>query len=526
MRRITASAAAAGLLLSAAGLPAQTGGEASFVIRIGADTFAVETFTRTPAALEGQISGRAIGRMVYRQALADDASATGLALQAWPPAAPHGPTPAQEVRLELRGEAGSARMTTPAGSRTQPLSTRAGAVVLVNPSFALTEQVVLRARALGGERVEVPVFLAQAGQSATAVVERLGADSVTVTLAGTVVRARTGPDGRLLGGTVAAQNLSFTRAEGHVAYTSWTAPPDYTVPAGAPYTAQEVVVATPAGHTLAGTLTRPAGRGRVAAVVLVSGSGPQDRDGAIPSIPGYHPFREIADTLGRRGIAVLRLDDRGTGGSTGNAASATSADFADDVRAAVAYLRGRSDIDGRRIAVAGHSEGGIIGPMVAATDPALRALVVIAAPARTGRDVVHYQQRFAIEALPGLTATARDSLTAAARVELEEVAARQPWLRFFLDHDPLPVARRVRAPVLVMQGETDRQVTPEQAEALAAAFREGGSRDVAVRRFPEVNHLLLADADGSPGGYTALAERRVAPAVLGALADWLATRLR
>jgi len=120
---------------------------------------------------------------------------------------------------------------------------------------------------------------------------------------------------------------------------------------------------------LSGTLTRPRGTGaRVPVVVTITGSGPQDRDGRLAGINGYRPFRALADTLGRRGVAVLRFDERGVGGSTGTYAGATTQDFAADVRAALAWLRTRPDVDPRRLALLGHSEGGIVAPMVAATD--------------------------------------------------------------------------------------------------------------------------------------------------------------
>jgi dienelactone hydrolase len=521
-----ALALAAVLLAGAVPAAAQVGGEASFVVRMGIDTFAVESFARTPGAVEGQVSGRAFGRVTYRAELGPDAATTALAVRAWPAGAPADSAAPQAIHVALRGDSAIAEITTSAGTRTQRLASREGAVALANPSFGLTEQIVMRAWAIGGERVEVPVFMLQGGQTATAVVTRIGADSVVIAIAAVEVRAAVGGDGRLLGGAIPSQNIAFTRVEGLVPYAAGTEPPDYSAPEGAPYTAEEVVVSTPAGHTLAGTFTRPAGAGRVPAVVTVTGSGPQDRDEASPAIPGWRPFREMADTLARRGIAVLRLDDRGTGASGGDFASATSADFADDVRAALAYLRTRPDVDARRLAVVGHSEGGLIGPMVAAEDPALRALVVVAGPARTGREIIHYQQRFAIESFPALSAASRDSMVAAARAELEEAAARQPWLRFFLDHDPIPTARRVRTPVLVLQCETDRQVTPDQAVLLAAAFREGGNADVTVHIFHDVNHLLLPDPDGSPAGYASLRDRRVAREVLGTLADWLAERLR
>jgi len=150
--------------------------------------------------------------------------------------------------------------------------------------------------------------------------------------------------------------------------------PDCSAPAGATYTAEEVTIQTPAGHTLAGTLTLPIGASRahrVGAIVTVTGSGPQDRDESI-GLEGYRPFQQIADSLGRIGIAVLRMDDRGSGGSTGTFKGATSADFAEDVRAGLAWLRTRPEIRANRLGVLGHSEGAVIAPMVAMKEPALR----------------------------------------------------------------------------------------------------------------------------------------------------------
>lgn len=304
-------------------------------------------------------------------------------------------------------------------------------------------------------------------------------------------------------------------------------PPDYSAPAGAPYSAEDVEVTTAAGHTLAGTLTRPHSDTAVPAVVLITGSGAQDRDEALPILHGFRPFREIADSLSRRGIAVLRLDDRGFGASGGDFAGATSADFTDDARAALDFLRGNDGIDPARLGVVGHSEGGLIAPMLAASDPDLAAMVLIAGPARSGREIVRYQQRQAIEGMPGLSPTQRDSMAAEARETLEDMAAEQPWLAYFLDHDPLPTARRVpRTPVLILQGETDRQVPADQAEVLGRAFREAGNVDVTVRLFPEINHLMLHDPDGDPAGYATLGSREVDDELMGVLVDWLADRLR
>lgn len=314
----------------------------------------------------------------------------------------------------------------------------------------------------------------------------------------------------------------------HAAPAAAAAAPDYTVPADAPYTAEEVRIPVADDFKLAGTLTLPRGvSAPVPAVVLISGSGPQDRDGAMPPVPGYRPFRQIADALGRRGVAVLRVDDRGVGSSGGDPSRATSADFADDVRAEVAWLRARPEIAAERIALAGHSEGGIIAPLVAAEDPAIRAVALLASPAWTGRRVSDFQLAEAWRGM-GMTPAQMDSARAANDPQREAVSARVPWVRFWLDHDPLPVARRIAVPVLVLQGATDRQVAAEQAEELAAAVRAAGNRDVTLRVFSGINHLFLPDPDGTAdvARYAALPDKQVPPAVLDALADWLAARLR
>ena len=173
------------------------------------------------------------------------------------------------------------------------------------------------------------------------------------------------------------------------------APTSYAPPPGAPYTAEDVTLTTRAGIRLTGTITVPPSRAgaRHPAVVLITGSGSQDRDEATPAVPGYRPFREIADTLSRRGIVVLRLDDRGIGGSDAGPPTATSADFADDIRAAVAWLRARPDVDPARVGLVGHSEGAIIAPLVAVEDARLRAVVLLEAPAERGRLILAEQQR-------------------------------------------------------------------------------------------------------------------------------------
>jgi dipeptidyl aminopeptidase/acylaminoacyl peptidase len=234
-------------------------------------------------------------------------------------------------------------------------------------------------------------------------------------------------------------------------------------------------------------------------------------------------FKQLSDTLSRRGIAVLRLDDRGLGASGGDALNSTSADFADDIRAAVAYLRTRSDIDPNRIALAGHSEGGMIGPMVAATDPKIRAVVALAGPAIKGIEISMSQNKYLLDQNKSLSQAQKDSSLREVRKTLENQT--QPWLKFFMAYDPAPVLKQVKAPVLVIQGATDQQITPDQAELLAGFVRSGGNKDVTVKIFPETNHLFVPDPVGDPGKYNELKSNRIRPEVLGAVADWLAAKL-
>ena len=200
----------------------------------------------------------------------------------------------------------------------------------------------------------------------------------------------------------------------------------------------------------------------------------------------------------------------------------SGADFAADVRSVVAYLRARPDVDPARILLVGHSEGGLIAPMVAATDSTIRGVALLAGPAYTGRRVLEYQNEQAITSAPGFTATQRDSMRAMVPGALDSLARTNPWIGFFLAHDPVPVVRQLRQSVLILQGDTDRQVTAEQADLLAAALKEAGNRDVVLHRFPDTNHLFLADPSGDPQRYGALPSSRIRREVLGALADWAA----
>jgi dipeptidyl aminopeptidase/acylaminoacyl peptidase len=308
-----------------------------------------------------------------------------------------------------------------------------------------------------------------------------------------------------------------------------TSKPDYSAPAGAPYTAEDVSVKTPAGHTLAGTLTLPNGASsarRVAAVITISGSGRQDRDSAL-GFQGYRPFRQIADALARRGIAVLRMDDRGTGASDGAFKGATSADFGEDARAGLAYLRTRPEIRADRLGVIGHSEGAVIAPMVAEKEANLRAIVLLAGVAEPARSALHFQIKNQYDHDAKLTPERRAELIAAIPQRMEGMMAADPWMKYFLTYDPAAAMRRVSTPVLILTGANDKQAVPEQVALQEAAFRQGGNQDVTARVLPGLNHLFVEDSDGFPGNYSKLPPPvMMRNDVLEIITDWLATRLR
>ena len=289
----------------------------------------------------------------------------------------------------------------------------------------------------------------------------------------------------------------------------------------------EVRVPGPAG-TLGGTLTLPAtGRAPFPAVVTVTGSGAHHRDGnRTPGHP-YRPFRDIANALAGCGVATLRLDDRGVGDSTGDADAATAEDTAGDVRAALRFLRGRKDLDPRRVGLIGHSYGGEIAPMVAAEDPSVAALVILAGPALPFRETMRYQHRYRIENDPAIAASDREAALAEAmrQQEANVAASREAWRRSIQDRDPLPTARRLRMPVLILHGLTDRAVDPEDARMLERAIRDGGNRRVERRLFPGVNHHFQRDPVGAREGYDRLPTQDLAPEVLAALCSWLEATL-
>ena len=491
-----------------------------FVVTRNTDTLAAERYTRTAGKVTGElVIGGAGIRQTYAMTLRSSGTVARFETSAYRVTAPSEALQTVVARFDSTGA------MIEAGGQTTPHATPAGTIPFINLSAAVIEQILLRAKVIGGLAADVPILVMAGGQNTTAGVRWLGADSAIITL-GPELRVHVSPAGELLGGVVPSQGVHFVRDASAPRPTSRAT--DYSAPDGAPYRAEEVRLRNEAaGIRLAGTLTLPkvsSGR-RVPAVVLITGSGAQDRDQASPGLRGWRPFRQIADTLSRRGIAVLRLDDRGVGGSDRGSPDATTIDFAGDIRAAVAWLRTRPDIDGARIGLVGHSEGAQIAPIVAAGDTTLRAIVMVAGPSRIGRRISDAQVAYVMDEA-NLTGAERDSALRINDAARDTLMTQSAWIRFWMSYDPLPVARRVKAPVLILQGATDRQVTADQADELAEAVRSGGNHDVTVRVFPNMNHLLVEDPDGGYSGYSQLPSLEVRKDLLGTLADWLATKLR
>ena len=307
--------------------------------------------------------------------------------------------------------------------------------------------------------------------------------------------------------------------------------------------------------TLAATLTVPQGNGPFPAVVLITGSGSQDRN---EMLLGHRPFLVLADYLTRRGIAVLRADDRGVGGTSKGAESDTSENYAGDALAGVAFLKTRKEINPKRIGLIGHSEGGMIAPMAAAKSTDVAFIVLMAGPGLVGdklllmqnglissaecakqvkESMAQAERLFVIAKEEKDPAVAkqkieaeRASLDAAARKKLEaqlSAAAAQlkglltPWFRFFLNYDPRPTLMKVRVPVLAINGETDTQVpAKEDLAAIEQALKDGGNSDYKIVLLPKLNHLFQTSNTGAPSEYGQI-EETIAPIALQTMGDWI-----
>ncbi|MCA9704912.1 MAG: alpha/beta fold hydrolase [Myxococcales bacterium] len=294
------------------------------------------------------------------------------------------------------------------------------------------------------------------------------------------------------------------------------------------------------GVHLAGTLTVPEGPGPFPAALLITGSGAQDRD---ESLLGHKPFWVLADHLTRRGIAVLRVDDRGMGGSTGDLDLATSDALARDVAAGVGHLRRQDRIDPTRVGVIGHSEGGLLGPRVAAGDPSIAFVVMLAGPGVPGHEVLREQAAAILRAkgFPAATVElARHQQAKANQILLDtedlQVARERlrellgdndeiarmvtPWFHSFVRYDPAPALKKLRCPVLVLNGELDLQVLPDQNLPAIEEALAGNRKRTTVHRLPGLNHLFQHAKTGMPDEYGTI-EETMAPEVLDLVADWV-----
>ncbi len=297
------------------------------------------------------------------------------------------------------------------------------------------------------------------------------------------------------------------------------------------------------------------------AVVLISGSGPQDRDEALL---GHKPFLVLSDHLTKQGIAVLRYDDRGTAESEGDFSAATSADFKTDVASAVDYLKSREEIDSKNIGLIGHSEGGIIAPMVAVESKDVAFIILMAGTGIRGDDLLLRQSEL-IGRASGMSddqikttrefnqgaydivvntvneATIREDLKqyleeavtknpdlATANGLKEEVFVDQilgqltsPWMSYFIKHDPSKVLQKVDCPVLAIVGEKDLQVPAKvNLEAIEEALKAGGNTNYTIKELPGLNHLFQEAKTGSPSEYAQI-DQTISPDALELMSSWI-----
>lgn len=330
-----------------------------------------------------------------------------------------------------------------------------------------------------------------------------------------------------------------------------------------PYYTEEVTFTNKKANVeLAGTLSLPQQEGVFPTVVLISGSGPQNRD---EELFGHRPFLVLADHLTKNGIAVLRYDDRGTALSTGNFNSATSRDFAEDVTAAVSFLKTRKEIDKNNIGLIGHSEGGIIAPMVASSSQDITFIVLMAGVGIPGDELLLLQQR-AIGKVSGfsddmlmdiemanrtvfsmikestdLTQLSSDltqylkehpDKSKPAGVEADTYAQLKvdqllsPWWLNFIRYDPAIALEEVQCPVLAINGEKDLQVLPKQnLVAIKAALERGGNQKLTIKELPGLNHLFQESSTGSPAEYGQLSQT-LAPEALDTILTWIQKQVR
>jgi pimeloyl-ACP methyl ester carboxylesterase len=329
-----------------------------------------------------------------------------------------------------------------------------------------------------------------------------------------------------------------------------------------PYKSEEITFHNDkANIDLAGTLTIPEGKGPFPAVILITGSGPQDRDEALM---GHKPFLVIADYLSRNGIAVLRYDDRGVANSKGTFATGTTFDFADDAEAGLTWLKKQPLIDVKKVGLAGHSEGGLIAPIVASRNNNVNFIILIAGPGVSGKDILIAQSTLISEksgikpeeiektsklnkAIYEAIMNEKDNTIALANAKKimadainkenslsETVKAAQintieakitpllsPWFRTFMELDPKQYLLKTKCPVLALNGTKDLQV-PYQVdlEAIDKYLKQAGNKNYTIMKIEGVNHLFQHADTGLPTEYGTI-EETFAPEALKAMSDFI-----
>lgn len=329
-----------------------------------------------------------------------------------------------------------------------------------------------------------------------------------------------------------------------------------------PYKEEEVsVLNKDANITLAGTFTYPEQGNNFPGVVLITGSGPQDRD---ESLLGHKPFLVLSDYLTRHGIAVLRCDDRGIGKSTGNFKAATSIDFASDALAAIEYLKTRTEVDKKHMGLIGHSEGGIIAPMAANQSKDVSFIVLMAGTGINGEKILELQSKLIAKAegvpdedikkmlefnggIYKIALEEKDSSRASEKMNRvldnyinalsdsekkspenskeflysQTKSLLSPWFRFFLSYEPKENIAKLKIPVLAVNGENDLQVPPkENLTAIESALKKAGNKNYKIVELPKLNHLFQTSVTGSPSEYSKI-EETMAPIALSTISDWI-----
>ncbi len=339
-------------------------------------------------------------------------------------------------------------------------------------------------------------------------------------------------DGSLLRMNIPAQMIEMAREDIASAASRTSA---FSLPG------DESVTVPSIGFNLAATITRPSGVASAPAVILIGGSGPTDRDETVAGIP---IFGHVARDLVAAGFAVVRYDKRGVGQSGGRAESATIADFAEDARQVLLWLERQKGIDKERIALVGHSEGGLVAMLTAGRERGkVSALALLGTPSTSGKEVVLEQQKNLLAKMP------IDDAQRIEKIQLQEkinnavikgtgwddipVSARRvadtPWFFSFLTFNPEKAMNETRQPVLIVQGELDSQVAPHHADKLAAMARErnGAKTAVEVVKLPGINHLLVPAKTGDVSEYGSLGpDAKVSPDVTGAISSVLAKVLK